>query len=115
MEKKREREALAKNDEVNEGDDSRSKKKCVSLKITDLEQSQERSETKCGAAGSADRAAVNDRAIKKSSNAGEEFLSVLDQPGVKFVEVKKAAEKIDMQRFAFAIAVNDEGAAGARD
>src|SRR5438046_7703544 len=91
--------------EVNERHDPQSKQKCVGLKIADLKQPQKRANSEGAAAYSADRSGINDPAIEERSDARQKSLSSVDQPLVKFVEVKAAPDKIDMQRIALAVAI----------
>jgi hypothetical protein len=96
---------LSEESEVNERHDPQSKQKCVGLKIADLKQPQKRANSEGAAAYSADRSGINDPAIEERGDLRQKPLSPVDQPLVKFVEVKAAPDKIDMERIALAIAI----------
>ena len=104
---------LSEESEVNERHDSQPEKKCVCLQLADLKQSQERAEPKCATARPTHSPGVNNPAIEESCDARQQFLSAVDQPFVKFVDVETAPQKIDMQRIALTIAVKPNGNANA--
>jgi hypothetical protein len=81
----------AENGEVDDGDDTQSEQKCVSLQIPDLNQSQQRPNSPGSAATSIDYGSINDPSIKETCDAREQFLCPVDQPGVKLVEIKLVA------------------------
>src|SRR5207302_11241011 len=62
----------------------------------------------CATARSADSAGVYDPAIEERGDPSEKFLSLVDQPLVKFVDVKKPPDKIDMERLALAVAIKPD-------
>src|SRR5205085_11010765 len=104
-----EREASSENGEINDGHDSQPEQKCVSLKVADLKQTQKRADAERAAACSPDNPGINDPAVEESSDARQKFLSSVDQPIVKFVEVKTAPDKIDMQWVALTVAIEPNG------
>ena len=69
---------IAENGEIDEPDDSQAKQEQVSLQISHLDQSQERSETPRATAGPAHRAGIDNPAINEGADAREKFLRPVD-------------------------------------
>src|ERR1700719_3175038 len=104
---------LSEKGEIDERHDSQPEQERVGLKIPDLNQTQKRADSESAAACSADNPTINNPAIEESGHARQEFLRSVDQPFVKFVEVKAPLDKIDMQRISLAVSIKPNGKANA--
>ena len=66
------------NGEIDERDDAQAKQEQVSLQISHLHQSQERSDSPRATAGPAYRAGIDDPSINERGDAREKFLRPID-------------------------------------
>src|SRR5438046_8191638 len=101
-------EASVEDGEIDEGNDPQSEKEQITLQISHLNQAQQRAGSPCSTARAAHAGGVDDPAIKKSGNAREPFLCRINQPAVKFVEVKEPSQTYEIKALTREVAIEPD-------
>src|SRR5262249_2673117 len=95
----------AENCKINEGDNTETKEEHVGLKIAHLDQPQQRADAQRASTAPADCACIDHPAIDEGGHTSEELLRPINEPAIELVEIKLAAQQIDLDRFSHASAV----------
>src|SRR5437763_10011138 len=98
-------EASVEDGEIDEGNNPQSEKEQITLQISHLNQAQQRAGSPRPTARAAHAGGVDDPAIKKSGDARKALLCRINQPAVKFVEVKEPSQKYDIKGLTCAVAI----------